>query len=391
MNRWPLSFWQSNGFVALNIVHVYSDGWQEFNSSRYRYLDMARPLLAAGHRVFAPHVDQWFHQSEDIRFHCSRADLIIIQRVLVEESIDHVRAWRGRGKPLVVDFDDAYALLRPEDGNQATVFWYEGKVEVKHQTGISYWKVLDRHPLQQFYEGGRICTGFTMPSRILQADYCWDTPCWFIPNFIWTPPYLKEKALRAKLPHRSDELIIGWGGSMSHINSFKRSGVSEALRRVFLKRRHVKFMLCGDQRILPLLPLPANRIIFKQYVTWQDWPKILGLYDIGIAPLQGRYDSSRSQIKALEFSLMGIPFVAAGCPPYQDWMDEGIGSYIQDGPESESEKRADEWEAKLIDLIDNYDYHAGLMGTKFDYAMTWDASANADNLVKIYEDIIDRG
>ena len=192
-----------------------------------------RALRKAGHNVYMPHVDQWFRQTDEMKFHCSHADIIIIQRVLVAESLDHARFWRSHGKAVVSSFDDNYARLRPEDGNQASVFWYDGEVEVAYPgTDIKFKKKLEVHPLQQFYEGGAICSGYTMPSRVLAEEYRWVAPCWYIPNYIDTPRYLAAK--RNKLPNRDNEIVIGWGGSMSHINSFKRSGVAEALRRVLL-------------------------------------------------------------------------------------------------------------------------------------------------------------
>ena len=221
-------------------------------------------------------------------------------------------------------------------------------VEIAHPMGIKYKKRLDVHPLQQFYEGGAICSGFTMPSRILVEDYRWVTPCWYVPNYIDSPRYLAAK--RKKLPNRDGEIIIGWGGSMSHINSFKRSGVAEALRRVLLKRKNVKVMICGDERIVPLLPLSKERIIFQPYVMWQDWPKVMSRFDIAIAPLAGRYDDSRSHIKLVEACIMGIPIVASGSVAYKDWIENGAGLYTSDSDNGENgfNKRANEWEELLI-------------------------------------------
>ena len=372
----------------MNIVNVFADGQTEYNSSYWRGQIPGRSLRKAGYNVFSCHVDGWFHQTEAIKVACSKADLIIIQRVLVAESVDHVRQWRTHGKAIVTDFDDSYARLKPEDGNQASVFWYDGLVEIAHPMGIKYKKRLEVHPLQQFYEGGAICTGYTMPSRVLVEDYKWVAPCWYVPNWMDTPRYLSAK--RKQLPNRNSEIVIGWGGSMSHINSFKRSGVAEALRRVLLKRKNVKVMICGDERIVPLLPLPKERIIFQPYVMWDTWPRVLSSTDIGIAPLQGRYDHSRSALKPLEFSLMGIPFVATGCPAYTDWMERDIGLYVQDGEIEDAPKRAEEWEKCLIDIIDRYDYHKQKIDSQFEYPLSWDIDTNIPNLIQIYEEIINR-
>ena len=375
----------------MNIVHIFSDSWAEFNSSSWRGVIPSRALARAGHNVYMPLVDSWFKHTDELKAWCARADIIIVQRVLVEESRERCRFWREKNKPIICDFDDSYEKLRPEDGNQASKFWHDGIIDIRYPGGISHPKKLDIHPLKQVELAAEFISGFSMPSKILAEDWQWLAPCYYIPNFIDSPRYLDAK--KSKVWKKTgDELVIGWGGSLSHLNSFRFSGILDGLSRVFKQRKNVKFLLAGDDRIKPLLKLPADRVVFQPYVMWNDWPRVMTKMDIVVAPLFGRYDHSRSCLKSLESCIMGLPLVATGCPTYQDWIDRKIGAYINDGPIEEINDRAELWERKLLDTIDHYTDFRDEMETHFDYAYeNWDIDKNVRYIVDMYEKIIKNG
>ena len=374
----------------MNIVEVFSDSASEYNSSHWTGTVRIQALSRAGHNTRMVLVDSWFKQGDEIRACLAMADIITIQRVLVEESRHRCKFWKEHGKPIIASFDDAYQLLKPEDGNQASKFWYDGAVDIRYHGGISYTKKLDIHPLEQVRLAAEYISGFSMPSRILAEDWQWLAPCYYIPNFIDSPRYLQAKASKV-WKNTGDELVIGWGGSLSHLNSFRKSGILDGLSRVFKQRKNVKFLLAGDDRIKPLLKLPADRIIFQPYVMWNDWPKVMTKMDIVVAPLFGRYDHSRSSLKSMESCIMGLPFVATGCPTYKDWMDENIGLYVDDGPIEELKDRATRWEEKLLDVIDHYTEYCEEMAGHFEYAYeNWDVDKKVGYIEEVYQEIINK-
>jgi glycosyltransferase involved in cell wall biosynthesis len=55
-----------------------------------------------------------------------------------------------------------------------------------------------------------------------------------------------------------------------------------------------------------------------------DWPKIVKMFDIGVAPLFGIYDQFRSWIKGMEYLLAGVPWVGTAGEPYSDIAQAGI-------------------------------------------------------------------
>lgn len=371
----------------MKIAHIFADNLAEANSSIWRGKIIQEALRRAGHNATLVHVDVWMKDIRRSELH--DADLIVVERVMVEESVDRAKYWQARGKAVVVDIDDAYHLLQPyaESGNQAAKFWREGEVDISYSTGIKFTKKLEVAPLEQFRRAMGYCAGLTMPSRVLAEDWRLYAPCWYVPNYIDQErylPFVREK------PNRPDEIVIGWGGSMSHKISFEKSGVALALPRVLRQRPQAKVLICGDERIVNIIKCPPSQVYFQHYVTWREWPRCVARMDIGLAPLHGRYDHSRSAIKSIEYSTIGIPFIATGCPTYQDFMDAGCGWYVNDGPDTqiEIERRADEWESKLLDMIDHYADYKAQMDAKFEYAQEWWVDNRAADVAKTYGAII---
>lgn len=373
----------------MKIAHIVADGNSEFNSTAWRAMIPARAMARAGHTISYIHVDSWM--KDDRKSDLADADIIVIERVLVEESIDRCKFWGQRGKAVVVDIDDAYHLLQPyaESGNQAAKFWQQGEVDISYPGGVKVTKRLETTPLEQFRQGIRYCAGITMPSRILAEDWSRYAKCWYVPNYIDQERYLPFA--QKNLPHRPDEIVIGWGGSMSHKLSFEKSGCAEALQNVLNKRPQAKVMICGDERILGIIKCPPAQVIFRHYVTWQEWPRVIGCFDIGVAPLNGRYDHARSSIKSIEYSTMGIPFVATGCPTYAEYMAAEVGQYVNDSEDTPEARRsrADEWEAKLLHMIDNYaDYRAQAV-LDASYAEEWWVDRRVGDIISTYNEIIE--
>ena len=370
----------------MNIVHVFSDGSSEYNSSQHRGRAFHNAFLKAGHRSHLVHIDGWMKGV--LRSEIAQADIIIIERVLVEESVGQAQYWHGLGKPIVIDIDDSYHRLQSESesGNQAARFWKEGVVDVQ-LGGIKYQKRLDVTPLEQFRQGLKFCAGLTMPSRFLAEEWSTYAPTYFVPNYFDPSMYLHHKQNH---PHHPKEIVIGWGGSMSHKISFERSGVAEGLRILFRKNPHVKFLLAGDNRILDILKLPMDRVIYQPYVMWSEWPRVLSRMDVVVAPLHGPYDASRSAIKAFESANMGIPFVATGSRTYEDWQAANVGWYVNDGPENEIGKRAEEWAERLIDICDNYPRYKREIDAALPYSRTWWIDNRVNDVIATYQTIIER-
>lgn len=366
----------------MNILYLNSDGAAEYNSGRWRCAHPADALRQQGHNVFILSIKHWLHDTPVGRYAFANADVIVIQRVLIKESVAQAEKWRSKGKIVIADWDDHYISVNPT--NPAWQFWREGMVEVS--TGYtSYKKNIGYDPLVEFERGLSICSAGTTPSSVMVNDYIRYGNVFYLPN------YIDSRMYHGFQKHDHDgEIWIGWGGSLGHIESFEHSGVAEALKQVLQEHSHVRFMLVGDQRILDKLSLPRNKVIFRPYVAYYNWPAMLAQFDIAIAPLAGAFDKRRSFLKAVESCVAKIPLVATGdasYPVYKEFFDCPSHMYIASEEVTPSkDARTRLWTAHLNAMIDNLGHYQENADTKgYDFGMQYDVFNNTDKIINIYE------
>lgn len=299
-------------------------------------------------------------------------DVIVVQRNLVHPRIfDAMRYWQGMGKAVVVDLDDAYHFL--PHSNPARPFWFEKPHMVPNDS--------DETPggaIQMLVEGLRIADGLMSPNRLLLQDLefasgnsyllrnyaeptWWGVPpppeqTWpFGPEFgqMGQQWYRQNRGPLRGLPPRQtlkdkagmgDKIVIGWGGSLSHYDSFWGSGLWQAVPKITARHPDLVWMICGsDKRLYDQFPVSRVNKHYQPGVPPDKWPEIVCHFDIGLAPLSGVYDQRRSWIKGIEYALAGTPFVATQGETYRDLQDWGGG--IQ-GPNG-----AEFWEDALESII----------------------------------------
>jgi len=353
----------------MKIVYVYADNPQEWNSSEWRCAVPARAFNRS-HRHTAELISiQDFAQNTPTAAKaCRAADVIVVQRNLFGPVLVAIQHWRAQDKLVVADFDDAYHLI--PTSNASYPFWSQGIISAPG----SATEKMDPPPLTQFKWGLRLVQAATVPSKRLADDWQGYTDMVYLPNYVDMKLYenvIPEPHERVKTP-----IIIGWGGSLSHLQSFMGSGALQALKRVCRARPQVRVMICGDdKRILNQLALPEAQKIHQPWVPYNRWGQVLGQIDIGIAPLSGAYDDRRSWIKVLEYMLMKIPWVASDSPAYHELRP--YGWLVQNTPGS--------WERVLLDLIDHLDdYRQEAAGEPHLFSLSQAIDDNLDKIVAAY-------
>jgi len=289
------------------------------------------------------------------------ADIIILQRNAVDQrAIDAIQYWQGMGKPVAIDLDDAYHIL--PWSNPAHKFWHERK---------------DGEALVWLERALSICDGLIAPNRALLADWAHCVPGYYLPNFArrewWTNlPSREEVKERLGLKNR---IVIGWGGSVSHYDSWWGSGLREAARIIAQRYPDVTWVICGnDPRIADQLPVPRNQKLAIRGVPPFDWPKIVRGFDIGVAPLFGPYDQRRSWIKGLEYLLGGVPWVGTDGEPYRDL--QGLGTLIRNSVEH--------WVHALSAILDNLSQAQQEAEEKREFAQQWFIDQQLETYRRIY-------
>ncbi|MBU2685785.1 MAG: hypothetical protein KKF27_21300, partial [Gammaproteobacteria bacterium] len=247
------------------------------------------------------------------------------RNIILTEVWKATQYWLGMGKPVTLDLDDAYHMLR--HSNPAHEFW-NNRQEGQQQT-----------PLEQLRAIMPLLDCFTSPSQLLLEDWLGvaQRTYWW-PNWAVGKRYENLK----KEPHEG--CIIGWGGSSSHWDTFWFTPVLEALKRVCDLRPQVRVRICGfDRRIYDMVPLPEGRKEHVPYVPPDRWPANIAQFDIGIAPLAEEYDQRRSWLKGIEYMLARVPWIGTEGWPYKElarW-----GTLVPND--------LDAWVGALIDHIDH--------------------------------------
>ena len=286
----------------MRLTFAYADYHESVNTSQWRCFIPAAGLKRAGHEVQLVTVAELVAAGGQGLPPEKHWDALVIERELFP-CLETIPKWQHAGVPVIANFDDAYHLM-PHNVSTAKV-WRMGKVEGKKQK-----------LMQQFKKALRMCDAFITPSNVLTADYLTINPRGrTVKNY----PDLTWDCWKAPRREPDGKVRMVWGGSWTHYDSWSRSGIVPAIRRILADHPESSLTLVGgDLRISSLFSgLGPGRVIHKDRVPFKEWPALLAQYDIGLAPLHGEYDRRRSWIKVLEYCLMGLWPIASPMEPYE--------------------------------------------------------------------------
>jgi glycosyltransferase involved in cell wall biosynthesis len=360
----------------LRITYVYSDTKNEWNSSEWRCAVPAEALNRTGrHRARLLSIQEFVANTNQTKTLCSDSDVIVVQRSFVEPVIRRIQQWQNSGVAVIGDFEDAFNLI-PKSCSGYN-YWKQGKILTRCNDGKPRWMRINPHPIAQFKKGLGILDAVTVSSEMLAEDWKEYNPSiHYLPNYILVDRYKTMAQLRCR------EIVIGWGGSASHLESFQNSKILPALQEICKKHANVRVMICGNDPLLgKKMPVPPGQLIQQPFVPVEQWPHILGRFDIGIAPLCGEYDNRRSWIKVLEYLVMSIPWVATKAPPYTVFNDYG---FLVDNT-------AAQWIGALDELIENMThYKAKAELEAYQFGVSQDINKNVSSILNIYRKYVRR-
>jgi len=337
----------------MNVTFVGADGPNEYNSQHWR---SAIPFEAFNrtrrHRALIMQASEFAQHPQVSEVMCADADAIILQRGAMPPAWEAVRYWRQHGKLVIADIDDGYIQL-PEH-HPSFAFWHRVHPNQPNK----------RPAILDMAAGLRQVDGMVSPNKLILADWSKQTgvKTAFLPNY---PDLRVYQARRSRSPQDDGTVWVSWGGSASHLQSFTDSGIVYALGRVMSKRPHTRMIYCGsDPRPLEAVPLRDGQ---KHHFNWRPyrrWPELLANFDIGLIPLAGPFDDRRSWIKGLEYSLLGVPWIASKSPVYEGL--EEFGVFVDNTPDC--------WADALAEMIDH-----GPDETKLRKARKWAAAQDVDD------------
>jgi len=337
---------------GMHYIFLYADSPSEWNCSEWRALSPSNSINAEHAAGRTPHTAQLFHlpsalnwSHPEVQKKVGLGDVLIFQRNCIAPEVwNAMDYWRALGKLVVVDLDDGYPLLPPS--NPAFTYWIRNIND------------MNPDPVTALEEGLRHADALISPGKVILQDWAHVVRGYWIPNWTRRAWYtgLQQKPMGApdvifsyeakegvpelvmKFRENSEDWqIIGWGGSISHVDSWMYSGIVEALDRIFEKWPNAHLKFCGSEaRLDAILKRWGERVIRQEGVKPEHWPMVLSTFDIGVAPLDMRplepwrpgapvaaYDERRSWLKGIEYLSAGVPWVGSKSLTYNDLAQHG--------------------------------------------------------------------
>lgn len=241
-------------------------------------------------------------------------DVIFLQRLMHEGLAEHIRNARAYGQIIINDLDD----------------WYWG-LDTKNAAFSSSHPKTNPKENRNHYKGVLGASDLVVVSTTYIRDRisAWvRCPIVVMKNTIDVSRFVPLEHEDSPAPR------IGWVGSTSH-----RSGDLEQVRGVIkplLDSGDFTFQHSGHHDtatpVHQILNLSEGQVLRVPLCEPQMYPSSLTM-DIGIAPLRDTpFNHAKSDIKALEYSAAGIPWVASPMTAYKELAAEwGVGRLAKNG------------------------------------------------------------
>jgi glycosyltransferase involved in cell wall biosynthesis len=123
---------------------------------------------------------------------------------------------------------------------------------------------------------------------------------------------------KKKEDYEREEIVIGWTGGQTHLIDL--SIIASTLKDVVLSHKNIKLLIGGWDNCPLFADMPEEKII---RIPWahkmaQHYQNLRNI-DIGVAPLADiPFNHSKSNIKYLELSAIGVPTIATNITPYSN-------------------------------------------------------------------------
>ncbi len=263
-------------------------------------------------------------------------DVVIIERLWdnvarSDRFSDLLRRMRRRGIPYIYEIDDDL-------------------INVNARAGDRLWPNLDQR--LSVRRLARQADGVIVSTNSLKREFLA-----YNPHVEVVPNYLDERLFTpGPRPVRPDDgtVVFGYMGTYTHLEDLM--GIIAPLRRVLHRERHrVRFELVGVghreelEALMPGLPVTLCDVPVASvpYIPFVQWMIDNLAWDFAIAPLHdSRFARSKSDIKFLDYSALGIPGIYSDVEAYRHTVEDGRTGLLV--PEDSAA-----WEAALHGMIDD--------------------------------------
>lgn len=174
-------------------------------------------------------------------------------------------------------------------------------------------------------------------------------------------------------PQSSEHVVLGWVGSSSHFEDMRL--FDGFVHQLLDKYPFVEFQFAGGSPEAPFDPHP--RITRLKTTDILGYPTILEHFDIGLIPIvDNTFNRSKSDLKFVEYSKMGIPSVVSKQLPYLASVKHGENGFLANHPK--------DWLKFLSRLIEDPQLRVQLATRAQEFARTRTIDRGIDKWVRAY-------
>jgi glycosyltransferase involved in cell wall biosynthesis len=276
------------------ILYIVEDMW---GCAWYRAHVPGVELMRRGHevvlhnKVHPPSVDA--------------CDIVVFQRPSTSQAASALEQALAAGKRVVVDIDDDMWSIHPSN------------------PAFAHWNGTQRQVVLEFcLSAAELVTVSTPDLQSIVRPM--NRNVTIIPNMLPAEHWPSERVRR----QRGGRLVVGWAGSRHHeVDLALLTGTAETLLE---GHPDVEVAIAGMKEI-PFRP--HDRIRFIDGVMIEQYPSTLAQFDVGMIPLvDARFNRCKSDLKFLEYSMIGIPTVASKVAPYEGSVVHGVNGFLARNP-----------------------------------------------------------
>lgn len=319
------------------IVYVVSS---YFGSAWYRGHAPGMVLKARGHDVtLATQLSR--HMLENL-------DVFVVAQIEHPRVLELIQSLNAQGCMTVFETDDDYWALHPE--NAASQYWTHERLQA----------------LARVVQACQVVTVST--PELADVMRPMNPNVRVLPNMLPDEHWPAER----KPINRGDDLVLGWAGSPSHAADMRI--ILPILKQLLDEFPQLTVRLAGAPE---RWSDPHPRIELVPWVRVEEYASVLQGFDIGVAPLQDtRFNRCKSDLKYVEYSMVGIPTVASHVMSYSNTIKPGVNGYLA--------RNTKDWLKHLRRLIESPDLREQIASEAHAYAQTRLMSTNVHRWEKTY-------
>ena len=266
-------------------------------------------------------------------------DVVVVQRPLSDWQYRYVRAFQAKGVAVVVELDDDFGAVHPENSAHfdASPRWLSAEEweragrpsgRTAARSGRTWHEcppgVTSSRSDVWLRRACKLADLVTVTTPALAGRYAPHGRVVVLPNLV------PERYLQVEAPSH-DGVVVGWGGTVAtHPDDLVVTGGGVA-RAVSLAG--AGFRVVGDGvRVRADLGLEMEPEV-AGWVGLDEWPAALASFDVGIVPLQPSvFNGAKSALKMLEMAAVGVLPIVSPTPDNVRLAKLGLG-LLAESPE----------------------------------------------------------